>query len=96
MLFNSTKRERENVCKRLYIFVFCIDKSMGIDTAISRTEAKKYSQKPLGHAIQSVTDVLKTASKRQNQKKVKATCDLKLKLKFLIKLEKPKKQITTK
>ena len=43
---------------------------------ISKNVSSKYSQKLLDHAKQSVTDVLKTSSKRVVQKRAEATGDL--------------------
>ena len=62
-----------NICKRLWIFVFC-QKYIGKN--ISRNLSGKYSQKLLDHAKQSATDAFKTASKRAIQKIAKATGDL--------------------
>ena len=43
---------------------------------ISKNLSSKYSQKLLDHAKQSVTDALKTSSKRVVQKRAEATGDL--------------------
>ena len=45
-------------------------------TNISKNLNSSYSQKFLGHAKQSATDALKTASKRAIQKTAEATVDL--------------------
>ena len=45
-------------------------------TNIRKNLNSSYSQKFLGHAKQSATDALKTASKRASQKTAEATVDL--------------------
>ena len=51
-----------------------MDKNIGKN--ISKNVSGKYSQKLLNHAQQSVTDALKTISKRIIQKMAEATDDL--------------------
>ena len=72
MLFSSTKRS--NICKRLWIFVFCYkcgEKNIGKN--ISKNVSSKYSQKLIVYAKKSPKDALKTASKRVIQKTTEAT-----------------------
>ena len=57
-MFNRT--ERQNICERIWIFVFA--KNVG------KNLSNKYSQKLIDTAKKSTTDAIKTASKRAIQK----------------------------
>ena len=54
---------------------FAKNMSKNIGKNISKSLSSKYSQKRLDHAKQSVTDALKTASKRAILKAAEATGD---------------------
>ena len=73
-LFSSTKRSIFAKCFGCLSFVKNMSKYTG--TNIRKNLNSSYSQKFLGHAKQSATDALKTASKRASQKKAEATVDL--------------------
>ena len=53
---------RENIFKRLWIFVFNMGKNIGKN--VSKSLNCRYSEKRLDHAKQSATDFFKTSSKR--------------------------------
>ena len=69
-LFSSTCRS--NICKRS--FAKNMDENVGKN--ISKNLSDNYSQKPLYYAKQSVTDALKTTSKKVIQKTAESTDDL--------------------
>ena len=73
-MLSSTKRQ--NICRKLWIFVFATKMGKKIGKNISKSLDSKYSQKRLDHAKQSATDAFKTSSKRVIQKRVEATGDL--------------------
>ena len=60
-----------------------------IDQNTSKNLSSKYSQKLIDHAKQSATDALKTASKREIQKIIEATGQIKIRfeIKLLINLQ---------
>ena len=60
-----------------------------IDQNTSKNLSSKYSQKLIDHANQSATDALKTASKREIQKIIEATGQIKIRfeIKLLINLQ---------
>ena len=61
---------RDRIFVKGYRFLF-FDKNMGrnIGKNTIKNLSSKYSQKPLDHAKQSTADTIKTASKREIQKK---------------------------
>ena len=68
-LFTSTKRL--NICKMLWIFVFCQNTSRNIDQNVSKYLSSEESQELLQYVKQSATDAIKTDSKRAIQKQQK-------------------------
>ena len=62
VLFGSIKRS--DICKRLWVFIFCRNMRKNINRNIAKNLSSKYSQKRLDHAEQSASDALKTVSKR--------------------------------
>ena len=54
--------KRSNICKKFLSFAKNMDKHIGKN--ISKCLSGKYSQKRVNHAKESVTDALKTVSKR--------------------------------
>ena len=67
---------RDRIFVKGYRFLF-FDKNMGrnIGKNTIKNLSSKYSQKPLDHAKQSTADTIKTASKREIQKKPEKTSD---------------------
>ena len=70
-------QSRERIFVKGYgIFYFANNMGKSNGKYISKKVSSKYSQKLLDHAKQSVTDALKTTSKRIIQKTAEATDDL--------------------
>ena len=74
LLFTSTKRS--NICKMLWIFVFCQNTGRNIDQNISKYLSSEYSQELLHYAKQSATDAIKSDSKKEIQKTAETIGDL--------------------
>ena len=68
MRYSIEPRDRQNICKRIWIYVFA--KNMG------KSLSNKYDQKLPDSAKKSTTDAIKTTSKRAIKKTEEAIGDL--------------------
>ena len=75
MRCHSVQPRHRIFVKRLWIF-FARNMGKNVGKDISKNLSSKYCQKRLDHAKQYATGALKTASKREFQKRVEATGDL--------------------